>query len=49
MFIEFMRKVLRWLPEERPTAGELVYDDFLMQAVLAFTTRANIHLSVLDL
>lgn len=24
-----MRKMLRWLPEERPTAEELVFDDWL--------------------
>lgn len=48
-FIQFMRKILRWLPEERPTAAELVYDDFLMQAVFTFSTKADGHLSVLDL
>ncbi|KAK5989721.1 Serine/threonine-protein kinase SRPK-like protein [Cladobotryum mycophilum] len=32
LLISFMRSILRWLPEERPTAEELAYDDFLMQA-----------------
>lgn len=26
-FLSFLRKILRWVPEERPTAGELVYDE----------------------
>ena len=26
-----LRKIFRWLPEERPTTEELAYDDFLMQ------------------
>lgn len=30
-FLKFLRRIFRWLPEERPTAEELVYDDFLMQ------------------
>lgn len=34
LFLNFLRRILRWLPEERPTAEELAYDDFLMQAVL---------------
>jgi hypothetical protein len=29
-----LRRVLSWLPEARPSAEELVYDDFLMQALL---------------
>jgi hypothetical protein len=35
LFLQFLRRILRWLPEERPAAGELAYDDFLMQAILA--------------
>ncbi|KAL3450420.1 kinase-like domain-containing protein [Aspergillus insuetus] len=35
LFIAFLRRVFRWLPEERPTAEELAYDDFLMQPLLA--------------
>ncbi|KAK2865345.1 hypothetical protein FQN49_003671 [Arthroderma sp. PD_2] len=34
LLLSFLRRVLRWLPEERPTAEELAYDDFLMQEVL---------------
>ncbi|KAJ5223776.1 kinase domain-containing protein [Penicillium chermesinum] len=34
LFLNFLRRILRWLPEERPTAEELAYDDFLMQPVL---------------
>lgn len=34
IFLNFMRRILCWLPEERPAAADLVYDDFLMQAVL---------------
>ena len=34
LFVKFLRRILRWLPEDRPTAEELAYDDFLMQAVL---------------
>ncbi|EGE01731.1 CMGC/CLK protein kinase [Trichophyton equinum CBS 127.97] len=34
LFLGFLRRVLRWLPEERPTAEELAYDDFLMQEIL---------------
>lgn len=33
LFVSFLRRILRWLPEERPTAEELAYDEFLMQAV----------------
>ncbi|KAG5288595.1 protein kinase [Histoplasma capsulatum G186AR] len=32
-FLTFLRKILRWLPEERPTAGELVYDEWLMKGL----------------
>lgn len=35
LFLNFLRKILRWLPDERPTAEELAYDEFLMQPVLA--------------
>ncbi|KAM5436234.1 hypothetical protein McanMca71_000014 [Microsporum canis] len=34
LFLSFIQRVLRWLPEERPTAEELAYDDFLMQEIL---------------
>ncbi|EGC45682.1 protein kinase [Histoplasma capsulatum var. duboisii H88] len=32
-FLTFLGKILRWLPEERPTAGELVYDEWLMKGL----------------
>lgn len=31
----FARSALRWLPEERPTAEEMAYDDWLMEALFA--------------
>lgn len=35
LFVRFIRSMLRWVPEERPTAEELAYDEFLMQPQLA--------------
>lgn len=35
-FLRFLRRILRWLPEERPTAEELVFDPWLMEG-LGFT------------
>ncbi|EFY86239.1 protein kinase-like protein [Metarhizium acridum CQMa 102] len=31
LMLDFARRALRWLPEERPTAEELAFDDWLMQ------------------
>jgi serine/threonine-protein kinase SRPK3 len=31
LFIRFLRRTLCWLPEERPDAEELAFDEFLMQ------------------
>lgn len=31
MLLKFVRKILRWLPEERATAEELLEDEFLTQ------------------
>ncbi|KAB8078502.1 kinase-like domain-containing protein [Aspergillus leporis] len=31
---KLLRRIFRWLPEERPTAEELAHDDFSMQLVL---------------
>jgi len=31
LLLQFTRKILRWLPEERPTAEELLEDEFLTQ------------------
>lgn len=30
-FLEFMRKMLQWAPEQRSTANELWYDDWLQE------------------
>ncbi|KKZ63881.1 hypothetical protein EMCG_01834 [[Emmonsia] crescens] len=32
-FLNFLRKILRWVPEERPTAGELVYDEWVLKGL----------------
>lgn len=39
LLLGFVRSVLCWLPEERPTAEEAAYDDFLMQAYFASQSR----------
>lgn len=39
LLLGFVRSVLRWLPEERPTAKEMAYDDFLMQAYFAAQSK----------
>ena len=33
LFVAFAKKVLRWLPEERPRADELISDAFLSQHI----------------
>ena len=33
LFVAFARKVLRWLPEERPKADDLISDEFLTQHI----------------
>ncbi|EFR01954.1 CMGC protein kinase [Nannizzia gypsea CBS 118893] len=38
-FLSFLRRILRWLPEERPTAGELVLDPWLMKGLGKFGQR----------
>ncbi|RAH70681.1 CMGC/CLK protein kinase [Aspergillus aculeatinus CBS 121060] len=35
LFLNFLRRIFRWLPEERPSAEELAHDEFLMQPILA--------------
>ena len=30
-FLQFIRKMLSWVPEERPTAEELIFDPWLME------------------
>ncbi|KAF8870387.1 protein kinase [Gymnopilus junonius] len=34
LLMAFVRSVLRWLPEERPTAEDLIWDEWLMQPYL---------------
>lgn len=31
LLLQLLRKLLRWLPEERPTAQELFEDEFITQ------------------
>ncbi|EER39562.1 protein kinase [Histoplasma capsulatum var. duboisii H88] len=40
LFLKYLRRILRWKPEERPTAEELAFDDFLMQPLLESRARA---------
>lgn len=39
LLLGFVRSVLCWLPEQRPTAEEVAYDDFLMQAYFAVQAK----------
>lgn len=39
LLLGFVRSVLCWLPEQRPTAEEMAYDDFLMQAYFAAQSK----------
>lgn len=39
LLLGLVRSVLCWLPEQRPTAEEMAYDDFLMQAY--FSTQSK--------
>ncbi|PYH50065.1 CMGC/CLK protein kinase [Aspergillus saccharolyticus JOP 1030-1] len=39
LFLNFLRRIFRWLPEERPSAEELAHDEFLMQPILAAKER----------
>jgi hypothetical protein len=32
-FLQFIRKVLRWMPEERSSAEELIFDPWLMEGL----------------
>ena len=31
LFVQFLRRMLCWIPEERPVVEELVFDEFWMQ------------------
>lgn len=35
LFLRLVRRTLRWIPEERPVAEDLAFDDFLMQPQVA--------------
>jgi serine/threonine-protein kinase SRPK3 len=41
LLLAFVRSVLCWLPEKRPTAEEMAYDDFLMQAYFAALSKGG--------
>ncbi|KAF6794987.1 protein kinase [Colletotrichum sojae] len=41
LLISLARKILRWVPEERPTAEELFEDEFLRQCLQEGTTEAQ--------
>lgn len=32
-FLRFLRRMLQWAPEERPTAEQLVFDPWLMEGL----------------
>lgn len=32
-FLHFIRKMLCWLPEQRPTASEVIFDPWLMEGL----------------
>jgi hypothetical protein len=33
LLLQFVRKILRWLPEERPSAHDILTDDFLLEPI----------------
>jgi hypothetical protein len=39
LLLEFMRRVIRWLPEERPTAEDLYEDAFIYQDPIGSSSR----------
>lgn len=41
LFLDFLRRTLHWLPEKRPTAEELAYDDFLYTSTRADAVRSG--------
>lgn len=32
-FLQFFQKALKWIPEDRPTARELLFDEWLMKGL----------------
>ena len=40
LFFQLLRKILRWLPEERPSAEDLFKDEFIYQDWLGANTAA---------
>jgi len=34
-FLRFMRRILQWVPEDRPTAAERLQDPFMVAATLS--------------
>jgi len=32
-FLQFIKKMLCWMPEERSTAGEVIFDPWLMEGL----------------
>lgn len=41
LFLQLLRKILRWLPEERPSAEDLFEDEFIYQDRLVPSTGAE--------
>ncbi|RDL32424.1 Uncharacterized protein BP5553_08880 [Venustampulla echinocandica] len=41
LFVHFLRRMLCWMPEERPVAEELAFDEFLMQPQAAAISGAS--------
>lgn len=39
LLLQFMRKIVRWLPEERPTAEDLYKDAFIYQNPIGSNAR----------
>lgn len=38
-FLRFVRRILRWAPEDRPTCEELVFDPWLLEGLGRDTTN----------
>ncbi|RJE19046.1 hypothetical protein PHISCL_08617 [Aspergillus sclerotialis] len=42
LFLNFLRRIFPWVPDERPTAEDLVYDDVLMQWIISKSNKMNL-------